>query len=90
MTLPVTLLPAVYLRSTGTNVISANNPFVSQTPTTFRPGASEKLELESRAVEHASDSGQGGSDEDLRSQSFSQPPPVINLVRCALLLLKCY
>lgn len=35
--------------------------------------------MEVRLAEHASDSGQGASDEDLRSQS--QPPPVINLVQ---------
>ncbi|KAM3182896.1 hypothetical protein ACTXT7_011435 [Hymenolepis weldensis] len=80
-TLPVALLPAVRLRSTGTSVVSANNPFVSQAPTTFRPGAGEKLGIDARVAEHASDSGQGGSDEDLRSQSLTQPPPVINLVQ---------
>ncbi|VUZ50037.1 unnamed protein product [Hymenolepis diminuta] len=80
-TLPVALLPAVCLRSTGTSVVSANNPFVSQAPTTFRSGAGEKLDIDARVPEHASDSGQGGSDEDLRSQSLTQPPPVINLVQ---------
>lgn len=59
---------------------------MSQAPTTFRPGAGEKLDIDARVTEHASDSGQGGSDEDLRSQSLTQPPPVINLVQCKSML----
>ncbi|VDO06978.1 unnamed protein product [Rodentolepis nana] len=77
--LPVTLLPAVCLRSTGENALTANSSFVSQAPTAFRPGV--KLDVDVKAAEHASDSGQGGSDEDSQSQSLTQPPPLINLVQ---------
>ncbi|KAL5967411.1 Protocadherin-23, partial [Taenia solium] len=79
--LPVTLLPAVCLHSSGTSVVTASNPFAptTTTTTTFQPTMGRKAEMEVRLAEHASDSGQGASDEDLRSQS--QPPPVINLVQ---------
>ncbi|KAH9285015.1 Protocadherin gamma-A4 [Echinococcus granulosus] len=84
--LPVTLLPAVCLHSSGTNVVTASNPFapttivsVNSTTTTFQPTMGKKAEMEIRLAEHASDSGRGASDEDLRFQS--QPPPVINLVQ---------
>ncbi|KAM7532960.1 hypothetical protein Aperf_G00000126853 [Anoplocephala perfoliata] len=86
--LPVTLLPAC-VHSTRTSVVSGENPFLSPsvaspTPvmtTTFLPSVGEKLDVDVRITEHASDSGQGDSDEDLRPQALIHSLPVINLVR---------
>lgn len=91
--LPVTLLPAC-VHSSTTNAVSTGNPFLSPSivsstsamTTTFLPTVGEKLDIDVRMTEHASDSGQGDSDEDLRSQTLLQPPPVINLVRCMYIL----
>uniref|UniRef100_A0A5K3F2M5 Uncharacterized protein n=1 Tax=Mesocestoides corti TaxID=53468 RepID=A0A5K3F2M5_MESCO len=76
---PVTLLPAVcFSPNLAQSVVTASNPF---TMTTFQPSGSKSHDMEvllAREREHASDSGQGGSDEDIHG---NPPPPVINLVK---------
>ncbi|VDD81788.1 unnamed protein product [Mesocestoides corti] len=83
---PVTLLPAVcFSPNLAQSVVTASNPF---TMTTFQPSGSKSHDMEvllAREREHASDSGQGGSDEDIHG---NPPPPVINLVKSGFTVLE--